>query len=99
MTGKWLVGRPFRPSIPLCRGSIPREVPPSIIAALRFGTASAQDAGRRPLLRAFLEGPAERFLEGRQVCGEAAGRHQLGELASLGPAKRKGRPPAERPLQ
>jgi len=52
-----------------------------------------------PLLRASREGLAGRFLEEREVCGEAAGRHQLGELASLGPAKysvrsgRSARPP------
>jgi hypothetical protein len=68
-----------------------------------FGPSRPRGAGAlavaNPLFRAIPERPAECFLEERQVCGEAAGRHQLGELASLGPVKRNRRPPAQRPLE
>jgi hypothetical protein len=87
----------FIPSVPLYRSSIPREnsARPRHRGFAQFGTSPP----RPTLLRTILEGLAERFLEERRVCGEAAGRYQLGELASLGPAKRDTRPPAQSPLE
>ncbi len=98
-SGNALFAGSFVLPMPRCAGWIPRQI-------LSEGTiahfcSSAAGAGRstHPLVGTVLENLAARFLEQRRVCDKAAGRNQLGELASLGPANRDRRPGAQTPLE